>query len=78
MPKKPFASNFPRRGTEMKITYQKPEIVELTGIDGFGDCGDGSGASGSCSFYGNGPQGSCFGNGVMANGSCNSGNLVYD
>ena len=51
----------------MKITYQKPEIVDLTGMDALGQCNAGSGDStcsvgqtaGLCGSVGNNP-GVCF------------------
>ena len=50
----------------MKITYRKPEIVDLTGMDAFGVCQPGSGATGFCYMVGNTASNSCTSNGNQA------------
>jgi hypothetical protein len=57
-----------------KPKYQKPELIELTGMDSFGDCTDGSGDSQDCS-HGNAAASSCT-DGNAAGTAYADGNLV--
>ena len=55
----------------MKITYRKPEIVDLTGIDTFGACNEsGSGDATTCLGDGNGAGRNCAAHGISATETC--------
>ena len=58
----------------MKITYRKPEIVDLTGMDALGRCTSGSGATSDCLNDGNGATYDCSGDGNGALTYCDNGN----
>lgn len=54
----------------MTAKYNKPELIDLTGMDAFGDCTSGSSDGGYCrsdggDAFGESP-GSCIGNGLIA------------
>ena len=67
----------------MKIVYQKPEIVDLTGMDALGQCEGGSNPGSNCSpgsfadaqcyNVGNGAAHYCVNNGSGAITSCFNG-----
>lgn len=55
----------------MKFTYCKPELIELSGLEAFGDCiNNGSGDGTSCDNNGNNAANVCTADGNDANPRC--------